>query len=972
MPPNGSVFRNMVAMSKFLRSAAVGTLVLLLGAIVWLLFSPDAVPLPLPVDRPATDSTNTESAASAIAGTSVDAPSVGRTVTDGSETVPSGSRRISGRVVDRGGIGIGHAVVRAVINHRAFDFEVDVAWVERVADRPVRADGTFDLVLPIHCPFEIVAEARGFAPGVTAVASRAVGDIEVVVDVPTTLSGVVRDAVSGRPIPGATVTVEDKNRFIRRTATADAMGRFDVHDLRAGTSSVEVRAAGFGTLEDVVSLPEAAPFDYPVQLERGRTIRITVTDEKSRKPIAGAVAYWNFKRVAASDDGVIRMADLPSRSINVDVRHPDYGNRMVSLNLDGIATDVAVDVALPPARRVVGRVVGSDGSPISGAVVSLSPWMPSETAVEEVGAQRLDGIALTDAEGRYRITATDEIVERVTTAEGKEAWPLMVAARHPVHGWTSARRTVENLAEISEVEVDLAFERRASTVRGVVLDREGAAVAKALVAVHIVLARYMPLDAPEQSTATSVADVPIGVAETDDRGRFEIRGLPPGRHLIRAKGAAAASVEEPLPELADGATLDDVRVVLERLLECRGRVVDKDGKPMEHVSVIVRSGDVENRDGFERWTATQSDGRFICRIPMGLQPTFEFSLEGWASVTRTLEALTANPEVIIEPDGRFVAVSGRVVQGASKEPVFQASVTFEWDGPSEADPVFDRRHGDTTTAYGTTTADGAFEVRLPRGPWRCRATHDRFGVLPTTSLKVDAEIRGLEWQLQSPARVELLVDAKGTWRSFYAYLVPEASTLIDPQLQWPDAVGRLTWLVESPGRYRIVTLATPMLVDGGPWIEGSLCCAETPWFDVPAGGAVQRTLKPDAPIALKMKVVRDPEATTEPQESDRVQCRWVRVGELAGGPLGDTKSWDRIESLRDGKLGEVESSLMPGKDVDIPMVEGNYMLYATRGTWNVAKPFTITAGKKTEIVLEPPAAKPAESEPDDDAPREDG
>jgi hypothetical protein len=54
------------------------------------------------------------------------------------------------------------------------------------------------------------------------------------------------------------------------------------------------------------------------------------------------------------------------------------------------------------------------------------------------------------------------------------------------------------------------------------------------------------------------------------------------------------------------------------------------------------------------------------------------------------------------------------------------------------------------------------------------------------------------------------------------------------------------------------------------------------------------------------------------------------------------------------------------------MVEGNYMLYASRGTWNVAKPFTIAAGKKTEIVLEPPAVQPAESEPDDDAPREDG
>ena len=56
--------------------------------------------------------------------------------------------------------------------------------------------------------------------------------------------GQVSDA-SGAAVPGATVTVTNKETGLKRSATTDDSGRFNFPQLKPGTYSVKVEAEGF-------------------------------------------------------------------------------------------------------------------------------------------------------------------------------------------------------------------------------------------------------------------------------------------------------------------------------------------------------------------------------------------------------------------------------------------------------------------------------------------------------------------------------------------------------------------------------------------------------------------------------------------------------------------------------------------------------------------------------------------------------
>src|SRR6202051_3966870 len=65
--------------------------------------------------------------------------------------------------------------------------------------------------------------------------------------------GQVSDA-SGAAVPGATVTVTNKETEFKRSASTDELGRFNFPQLKPGTYSVRVEAEGFeGQQNDAVS-----------------------------------------------------------------------------------------------------------------------------------------------------------------------------------------------------------------------------------------------------------------------------------------------------------------------------------------------------------------------------------------------------------------------------------------------------------------------------------------------------------------------------------------------------------------------------------------------------------------------------------------------------------------------------------------------------------------------------------------------
>ena len=105
-------------------------------------------------------------------------------------------------------------------------------------------------------------------------------------------------------------------------------------------------------------------------------------------------------------------------------------------------------------------------------------------------------------------------------------------------------------------------------------------------------------------------------AETADNGEFEIDGLPSMEFTVSIQdprqGMGIPSSSE--PSFRPGG-FEEHTFTLEAGAKVSGRVVDEDGKPVEHAhfSAIAPEGD---RPGLDHDT-TDADGRFEFRLPTG-------------------------------------------------------------------------------------------------------------------------------------------------------------------------------------------------------------------------------------------------------------------------------------------------------------------------------------------------------------------
>ena len=120
---------------------------------------------------------------------------------------------------------------------------------------------------------------------------------------------------------------------------------------------------------------------------------------------------------------------------------------------------------------------------------------------------------------------------------------------------------------------------------------------------------------------------------TDDRGAFSFEQLPPGRYRVMAAKPGYTGRQSPNPQaepgdffedgpavdLADGAQVLDLQVVLHRTATIAGRVIRPDGSaaPDVRVQVAIRTG-TERRPLIEAVTTSQFDGRYeITGLPPG-------------------------------------------------------------------------------------------------------------------------------------------------------------------------------------------------------------------------------------------------------------------------------------------------------------------------------------------------------------------
>ncbi|MEM7308993.1 MAG: carboxypeptidase regulatory-like domain-containing protein [Planctomycetota bacterium] len=254
----------------------------------------------------------------------------------------------------------------------------------------------------------------------------------------------------------------------------------------------------------------------------------------------------------------------------------------VWLDLDGAAARFRAPVRVR-LRGETTRVelVALAGAVVRGRVEPPAGWSGERAGWRVVGAARPSAWspdARRDLLAGARVTATDAAGE-FSLAGLPAGVPLRLFAEPAglAPAWLDATLAP---GEARRVELVLAA---GATVRGRTVDGPGNAVADA----RVVLA-------PQARRGLDGSDVylPRRRAASAADGTFTLTGAPAGEVELNAACAGHASDRTEL-SLSEGEELGDVRLVLERGLELRGRVVWEDGAPAAGAQVAAErpSGD---------------------------------------------------------------------------------------------------------------------------------------------------------------------------------------------------------------------------------------------------------------------------------------------------------------------------------------------------------------------------------------------
>ena len=439
-----------------------------------------------------------------------------------------------------------------------------------VAFFPVRvattdATGRYELAGLAAGGYRVIAAHEDAALGMIGGIRVERGDVEVDVSLmpPSRVSGRLVDG-GGQPVAGTVVLSEIDGMASPRTvgalvrAQAGADGRFTLERVPAGSHGARVTARGLAPRHVALDVPaRAGTVDIgDVALESGLQLRGRVRD-KAGAAIADATvrAFPDGPRGAAGAlegvtdaDGGFVLGGATGGTYQLSVYAPGYTrfSEAVDAPRDGL------EVVLTAAGSITGTVVDAAGRAVETFEVLA---LPGE-GVRQMPRRR----SFTDEGGRFTL---DEI-------PGAGTYSVQVSARD------SGRQVVRGVkvtdGQVTDVgRITLAA---AGTVRGVVVDASSAPVAGATV--EALGSERMAMAGPMRDEVT-----------TDAAGRFELRGLAPGRAVIVARHPEFAEGRS-APLEVDPARAAETAITLTRGGRIAGTLRRRNGAPFDG-GVVVRS-----------------------------------------------------------------------------------------------------------------------------------------------------------------------------------------------------------------------------------------------------------------------------------------------------------------------------------------------------------------------------------------------
>ena len=252
---------------------------------------------------------------------------------------------------------------------------------------------------------------------------------------------------------------------------------------------------------------------------------------------------------------------------------------------------VTKDVTLTSAGTVEGVVATSKGVPVSGARVRARPT-PRGGGFGGAGWWRMlfpgggAGIAISDAEGRYRMENVAAADRMVLEAESDEHVPSQSEPFEVTAGDTK--------------RVDIVLQGGA-TIRGRVIDEQG----KVVPAARLRVGRLDEASENARDLSAWMVDRLLEgrIVFADERGTFEITRVRPGRTLVKVeKEGYVTSYRRDLSVSADQ-ILENHVVSLSKGESISGIVRGEDGKPLARIDVAATKQANPSVGGFGRGSA---------------------------------------------------------------------------------------------------------------------------------------------------------------------------------------------------------------------------------------------------------------------------------------------------------------------------------------------------------------------------------
>ncbi|MFQ5845811.1 MAG: carboxypeptidase-like regulatory domain-containing protein, partial [Planctomycetota bacterium] len=267
----------------------------------------------------------------------------------------------------------------------------------------------------------------------------------------------------------------------------------------------------------------------------------------------------NWARARTDADGHFELVGLVAGPFKVTASAPGMVNRTVDADPQGTPVELRLVAAVP----LEGRVTHA-GQPVAGVNVSARR-----------GGDWLDS-ARTDGDGRFRL---DQLPP-------DQAFTLTL--RHDAYKTLS----LENVrAGGAPREYEL---REGGVVAGTVVDEAGTPVPGVGV-------RLGAAEAASPDGAVGMVGRPRS-AQTDEEGRFRIRGLAGERYRVHVASSDWVAAETPEVSVGDL----DVRIVVHKGLSIAGTVLDAGGRPVPQAVVQAESAST----GKTGYAVSGEDGTF--------------------------------------------------------------------------------------------------------------------------------------------------------------------------------------------------------------------------------------------------------------------------------------------------------------------------------------------------------------------------